>query len=139
MFFIIVSHGPFAKAALQSTEMIIGEQENVITLEVDYDTTLEGMAKALKKVIKDKGAENVIIFCDILGGTPANACIKNLDEFPNLSVVTGFNLPVLIESFMFVTNDKEELLTHLKETHEESLTFIKPQVNSEEPLEEYDL
>lgn len=114
MHFIVVSHGPFAKAALQSTEMIIGEQENVTTFEVSYDTTLEGMAEDLKKVIEIKGEQNIVVFCDILGGTPANACVKNLNEFPELSIVTGFNLPVLIESFMFSTNNKEELLAHLK-------------------------
>lgn len=139
MHFIVVSHGPFAKAALQSTEMIIGEQENVTTFEVSYDTTLEGMAEDLKKVIEIKGEQNIVVFCDILGGTPANACVKNLNEFPELSIVTGFNLPVLVESFMFSTNNKEELLAHLKKTHEESLTFIKPKTNEKESIEEYEL
>lgn len=43
MNFLLVSHGPLAASALESVEMIMGQQENVRTLSVTHDTTLEGM------------------------------------------------------------------------------------------------
>lgn len=140
MHFILVSHGPYAASALKSAEMIVGKQENVTTLAVDFDTTLEGMTKEIKEVVMDRGDSEVIVFCDILGGTPSNASIRNLHEYPDLTIVTGFNLPILIESFMFPTDDKEQLLDKIRETHRDSLNII---VNEEkeatEATEEYEL
>ncbi|MGL9731059.1 PTS sugar transporter subunit IIA [Enterococcus sp. DIV0756] len=139
MRYILASHGPFAKAALTSAEMIVGEQENVDVLEVGFDTTLDGMKGEIIKVIKKKETEEYIIFCDILGGTPFNASIKVLHEFPNLSIVTGFNLPMLIEIFMSPLETKQQLLEKIRMVYPESLNIFDSSMLEKEEEEAYEL
>ncbi|MHC5268539.1 PTS sugar transporter subunit IIA [Enterococcus sp. LJL98] len=131
MHYILTSHGPFAKAALESAEMIVGKQANVTVLLVTHDTTLEGMVEEIKKEIEKHPTEEVVIFCDILGGTPFNASFKNLED--NVKIVTGFNLPLLIETFVGNYPDSSTLLKALSEVYKDSLTIVEKE---EMPIEE---
>lgn len=138
MRYILASHGPFAKAALASVEMIVGKQENVDVLEVGFDTTLDGMKGEIIEIIS-KTAEDYVIFCDILGGTPFNASIKVLHEFTNLSIVTGFNLPMLIEIFVSQLDSREQIVEKVKEIHPESLNVFDSTMLATEEEEAYEL
>lgn len=139
MRYILASHGPFAKAALASAEMIVGKQENVDVLEVGFDTTLDGMKGEIIEIIEKNAEEEYIIFCDILGGTPFNASIKVLHEFSNLSIVTGFNLPMLIELFMSPLETREQLLEKVREVYPESLNIFDNSMLEKEEEEAYEL
>lgn len=139
MRYILASHGPFAKAALASAEMIVGEQENVDVLEVGFDTTLDGMKGEIGGVIKRYEEEEYIIFCDILGGTPFNASIKVLHEFEKLSIVTGFNLPMLIEVFMTSLETRQQLLEKVRAIYPESLNIFDSSMLETEEEERYEL
>lgn len=82
------------------------------------------MVKEIIGEVKGKDLSNVIIFCDILGGTPSNASLKVLNDFPELTIVTGFNLPMLIESLISIGKEKKKVLELLSDVHEQSLTII---------------
>lgn len=125
MRYILTSHGPYAKAALESVEMIVGEQNNVDVLLVTDDTSLDEMVKNIQSLLTEYASEDIVIFCDILGGTPSNASMKNLPGNPNVTVVTGYNLPVLIETFVGDYQTREELTKNLKEVYSQSLNIIE--------------
>ncbi|MGC3011489.1 PTS sugar transporter subunit IIA, partial [Enterococcus faecalis] len=72
MNFLLIRHGPMAEAAVISAEMIMGKQENVRTLSVTHDSTLESMETAISEVYEYFGSHDLMFFCDILGGTPSN-------------------------------------------------------------------
>lgn len=139
MHYILVSHGPFARAALESAEMIVGQQEHVSVLEVGHDTTLDGMTNEIKEVIAEHSEKEFIILCDILGGTPSNASVKVLHDCEQAVLVTGFNLPLLLELFMNQTQDKEQLLDSIKTTYEQSLHIIEDPRQDKQEIENYEL
>ncbi|EUJ52379.1 PTS sugar transporter subunit IIA [Listeria rocourtiae] len=97
---ILASHGDFAKEALNSLEMIVGQQENVSTLSLypgeDLPDFTKRMDDAYKNLDHIKGA---IILCDIYGGTPSNAAMGMLIKYQDAKVAaySGLNLPVLLE------------------------------------------
>lgn len=96
---ILVSHGEFAKAALASAEMIAGKQENVIALGLKEDTSLETMEKEVcnaYETLHDR-CSDIIILCDIYGGTPFNAISRNMLRGMDVLAFTGLNLPLLID------------------------------------------
>lgn len=125
MNFLIISHGPMAQASLESAEMILGKQENVKTLSVTHDTTLEGMVCEIESVYDEFNQKELFIFCDIIGGTPSNASLRFMSNHKNVTAVTGFNLPVLIEAFMGGNTSKEALLAIIHNTYQMGMTEIK--------------
>lgn len=137
MNFLLISHGPMAKASLESAEMILGKQENVKTLEVTHDTTLEGMVSEIREAYHAFNQSELIIFCDILGGTPSNASLRFINEQSDVSVITGFNLPTLIEAFMSAQRTKTELLQIIKETYQNGMvemTLSVTEANTQDQL-----
>ena len=100
MRYLIISHGPMSKSAVESAEMILGSQNRVNTLSVTMDSTIESMYEEIVTVTSVYPDEEWIILTDIIGGTPFNASYRFLETNGNVLIVTGFNLPLLIELFM---------------------------------------
>lgn len=98
---ILVSHGDFAQGIMQSGAMIFGDQENVTAITL---TPSEG-PEDVKAKIKDAAAsfedpDNVLILVDLWGGTPFNQANTLFEEHKeNWAIVTGLNLPMLIEAY----------------------------------------
>ena len=91
---ILVSHGKFCEGIKDSVEMILGPQEHIFTvslLEGDGPQDLE--KKFTQHIDKD---DDVVVFVDILGGTPANIISKLIMQGEELELYTGMNLPMII-------------------------------------------
>ncbi|MBF0841145.1 MULTISPECIES: PTS sugar transporter subunit IIA [Mammaliicoccus] len=91
---ILVSHGKFCEGIKDSVEMILGPQEHIFTvslLEEDGPQDLE--KKFTQHIDKD---DDVVVFVDILGGTPANIISKLIMQGEELELYTGMNLPMII-------------------------------------------
>lgn len=114
---LLGSHGNFAKEALASAQMIAGEQANVATFslqeEMDLTMTITAAQEAFNALDDTAG---VLILTDIMGGTPANVGAVLHKKNANTRLLTGFNLPTLIEALLSrTTMDLEELTAHLKD------------------------
>lgn len=117
---ILVSHGEFAKAALASAEMIAGKQENVIALCLKEDTSLETMEREIcnaYETLHDQ-CSDIIIFCDIYGGTPFNAISRNMLRGMNVLAFTGLNLPLLIDLLLCRDIAHEDITNRVMMTHQ---------------------
>ncbi|HEY4194499.1 MAG TPA: hypothetical protein VGM63_03130 [Mucilaginibacter sp.] len=94
--FLIATHGAFAKGIKSSLDIIIGETDNVFLIQAYLDegrSVEDELAEVLNMVTSD---EELIIFTDLLGGSVNNIMLRNaLRE--NVHIVSGFNLPLLIE------------------------------------------
>jgi PTS system mannose-specific IIA component len=97
---VIAAHGDLAGALRRSAEMIVGEQDGVVTVNLDPHDNLENMQTAIREAIRqaDQGS-GVVVLIDVFGGTPSNAAALCLAErrFP---LISGVNLPMLLEVFM---------------------------------------
>lgn len=120
---ILISHGYFAKYAMDSAEMIIGKQENYKVISVTDDKDLENVLKELEDSyeILSKDRE-VIILADIFGGTPCNAASRLIVKGEEVTAYTGFNLPVLLELLLNRNRPIDEIKLNLERTYNE--TFI---------------
>ena len=104
--FIITGHGSFALGLMSAVDMIVGEQEciDVITFMEDEASSF---SERLKSAVGDMlvKTEEVVIFCDLLGGTPFNQSMILSADSKDVRVVTGANLPMLIECISSRTSD----------------------------------
>jgi mannose/fructose-specific phosphotransferase system component IIA len=97
--FLIATHGAFAKGIKSSLDMIIGETDNVFLIQayLDENIVVEDELAAVLTNIND--ADELIIFTDLLGGSVNNIMLREaLKE--NVHIVSGFNLPLVIEVMM---------------------------------------
>lgn len=98
---IIGTHGVAAEQLLKTTEMLIGEQENVAYIDFvpgeNADTLVEKYTAKLEGLETSAG---VIFLVDTWGGSPFNAASRIVTDKENYEVIAGVNIPMLVETFM---------------------------------------
>ena len=94
---ILLSHGPMAQGLYETTKWFMGDdipQYEYLCLE--FDDVIEEFDEKVKTLVEkvDTG-EGVIIFVDLLGGTPFNRCVPLVSE--TVDVFAGMNLTIVLE------------------------------------------
>ena len=99
MFGIIVgTHGIFAEELVRSCEMICGEQKNVRAVTLVPGEGPDDVVKKYEAAIAELDCEGGVLFLnDLFGGSPYNAACRLVISNENYGIVTGVNLPMLIE------------------------------------------
>ncbi|MCJ7841608.1 PTS sugar transporter subunit IIA [Lederbergia sp. NSJ-179] len=117
MFGILLgSHGHFAEEALKSAEMIIGEQKNVASFSLEENMDLEmTITKAQEAYASLDATDGVIILTDIVGGTPSNVANVIQKKNENTYVLSGFNLPILLQIFLNREQVADQVVKQVKE------------------------
>lgn len=97
---IIASHGLFSEELLNSSEMIFGKQTNVDTVTFLPGEGVSDLTNKYLDSIKSLNSKDGILFIvDIFGGSPFNCASLLALENNNMEVLTGANLPMLLEVF----------------------------------------
>lgn len=98
---ILASHGDFAKGILQSGEMIFGTQPNVKAVTLQPSEGADDIRAKMEEAITTfENPEQVLFMVDLWGGTPFNQTSGLINGHEDTwAVVTGLNLPMLIEAF----------------------------------------
>jgi PTS system mannose-specific IIA component len=94
---VLVTHGRLAAEFVAAVEHVVGPQAQCVSVCIEAQDDMEEkraeIARAATEV--DSGA-GVILLTDMFGGTPSNLAISLLGR-PNLEVIAGVNLPMLIK------------------------------------------
>lgn len=135
---LVASHGQFAQYALESAQMIVGAQENCDYLTVAVDNTLEASKELLqKKVDLLDTSKGLVIIVDVFGGTPSNISSEVMLLNENVIVVTGLNLPLLLNVFLNQEKELDELEEILALAYEQGYVNVNKMIKNEE--DEYDV
>lgn len=128
---LLMSHGDFAKEAMKSAEMVFGRQDNYETMSVFLVDQVDALRQEmLEKVEKLDTSKGLLVFTDIVGGTPMNLAGSLLGR-ENTIVCSGLNLPVLIEALMNRTKPVQELKTVIEAAYQMGMT-IRTEILEEE-------
>lgn len=95
---ILTGHGIFAEGVGAALEMVGGPQQDFAVVTFLEDEAGEYPAKisgAIAEMAEKCG--EVVVFCDLMGGTPFNQSMMAGATIPGVRVVTGVNLPMLLE------------------------------------------
>ena len=98
---ILASHGGFAEGIYQSGEMIFGKQENVKACILKPSEGPNDIRKKMEDAIASfDDPEQVLFLIDLWSGTPFNQANNLFDKHQGTwAIVTGLNLPMLIEAY----------------------------------------
>ncbi|MGY3749250.1 PTS sugar transporter subunit IIA [Vagococcus acidifermentans] len=126
---LLLSHGKLAAGLLDSYNMIVGENDRVSAIGLT-DEGIGLFRERLQQYMADKKDRVTLILTDIKGGTPFNEAYNLLLQHPeDIKVVTGMNLPMLIELGM-----KLEGQTSLSELYADVINVGKEAVSGIEEL-----
>lgn len=111
---ILISHGNMAFETLRSAEMIVGEINEAYAICMDAKEGSDGVIKKLKEMmIKLKDYRSIMVMVDLIGGTPSNAAITELFDKKNVSMISGFNLGMVLEFALSQEEDIDKLKDYL--------------------------
>lgn len=92
---VLATHGNFASGILNSLEMICGKNDEIAVINA-YTTNDYNLSEEVK-ILMEKNKENeLIVVTDIFGGSVNNEFL-NYIHTPNFYLISGMNLPLLIE------------------------------------------
>ena len=103
---ILTGHGVFAEGVGAALEMVGGPQQDFAMVTFLEDEAGEFPAKisgAIAEMAERCG--EVVVFCDLMGGTPFNQAMMAGATIPGVRVVTGVNLPMLLECMSMRSDD----------------------------------
>jgi fructoselysine/glucoselysine PTS system EIIA component len=97
--FLIATHGTFAAGIKSSLDIIIGAIDNVFLIQayVDENKSIEAEINEIMAQVGD--SDELVVFADILGGSVTNMLLQHTLR-PNVHIISGFNLPLVIEILM---------------------------------------
>lgn len=128
---LLMSHGDFAKEAMKSAEMVFGKQSNYETLSVYLTDQVEALKQEMyEKVDRLDTSKGLLVFTDIVGGTPMNLAGNLLDR-GNTILCSGLNLPMLIEALMNRNKTVQELKAVLETAYQMGMV-IRTEIEEED-------
>ncbi len=133
---ILASHGEFAEGIFQSGSMIFGDQANVKPCILKPSEGPQDIRKKMEDAIASFDQQDEILFLvDLWGGTPFNQASALKDGHDNWAIVTGLNLPMLIETYAsrMSMDTAHEIAMHVAQTAKEG---VRIQPEDLEPVEE---
>jgi len=95
---VLVAHAGLATALKDSAEMIVGTIENFAVVEVAPGDRADDIMARVVTAVGSSQPDGAIIMTDLFGGTPSNMAMSLLKD-GSVEVVTGVNLPMLMEFF----------------------------------------
>lgn len=93
---ILASHGMMSAGVKDTAELILGELPNVYTVATTRDET-ETIDVAVKRLLEtfDEN-DKVYVLTDVLGGSVNNNMISLQREYPDMTIICGMNLCLVL-------------------------------------------
>ncbi len=134
---VLASHGDLASGIKQTGSMVFGDQEAVAVVSLQPSMGPDDFrAKVEEAIASFDDQEQVLFLVDLWGGTPFNQISGLIEGHDTWAIVTGVNLPMLIEAYsqrFDAKNTAHDIAKHLV-TEARGGVRVKPE--SLEPEEE---
>lgn len=111
---IIITHGSFGKTLLEVATNFFGASDNFIALEFDDTLDIAVLTDELYELIVKYKDSDVLCLVDIKGGTPYNVTKRLSLDNPNVTVISGLNLGMLLQLIVNENSTHTEIIDAAK-------------------------
>ena len=125
---LLISHGPLCKGMYETTKWFMGEeipQYDYLCLEPE-DSPERYSVKLNEKISQLDSGDGVILFCDLMGGTPCNCAMMAMGE--KVDVVAGMNLSMVLQQLGNRLSDIYELFD-LVQVAKDGVVYVNDLLN----------
>ena len=109
---LIISHGQIARAYIDVCRQMVGTADSLFTLDCSKLTAKDLYKEMLRLLEKEKLSDGLIILVSLRGGSCWNVAVKISKQYPNVEVISGLNLPLILS---FLTKKDKYKFSELKE------------------------
>lgn len=131
--FFLISHNEFSHGLKKALEMIIGPQENVISFGLMPGEHPDHIINEIESMISND--TETVILGDIAGGSVCNSSMR-LTTRPNVTLVSGTNLPLALEVIVSQTTSPEGIARIIENVKNE-IRILKVSPLEEETTEAF--
>lgn len=104
---IISTHSEMALGVKKTVEYIMGKQDSLYA--VPAYTEGEGpFLSSIEEIIKNNSEDEIFLLTDIFGGSVNNELNKLINKFSKIHLITGVNLPMVIQLLLSNEESAEE-------------------------------
>ncbi|MEK6372334.1 MAG: hypothetical protein AABO58_06525 [Acidobacteriota bacterium] len=93
---LIVTHGHLANELLNAAQRIETNIGLIEAVPLEWTDSVDEAREKIRKALDRLGADSVIIFTDMFGGTPSNISLSFLEK-DRVEIITGVNLPMIVK------------------------------------------
>lgn len=97
---VVASHGELAAGIKSSVSMLVGEPEAFAIVGLFPGFGPEDLIEQFATITQSSDSDSTLFLVDLFGGTPYNAAARFVAEFPTMDIVSGVNLPMVIDVLM---------------------------------------
>ena len=130
---IVAAHGESAPALVSTASMILGNLENVHAVTFLPGQGPEDLQAEYARIEKESGAEEVLLLVDLFGGSPYNAAVLFAAERENIDVVSGVNIPMLVEVISAAGRKSATLSSLVAKAHKAGSKGIRSYQEANQP------
>ena len=97
---ILASHGNLARGMADTIGMIVGEVNNLSTFVLERDD-MDPISNQVRRELDGFDPEDEVYICtDMLGSSVNNDMVSLLPDYPQVTLISGMNLPLVITLVM---------------------------------------
>jgi mannose/fructose-specific phosphotransferase system component IIA len=96
---VLIGHGDLPRALFRAATDIVGESEDFSVIS-NQDVAAPELESRLDHVLAEHGDREVLVFVDMFGSSCANVSTRARRRNPNVAVVCGVNLAMVVR-FMY--------------------------------------
>lgn len=119
---LIATHGKMASGIRYTAELIVGKMAEITTIDA-YVTPEDNVEKKLEEYFAQHENDRIFVFTDLMGGS-VNQKLLGYSQKENVTLITGTNLPVLMQVMMADEDVTEEEIQEFIDDAREELQVV---------------
>ena len=119
---LIATHGKMASGIRYTAELIVGQLAEITTIDA-YVTPEDNVEEQFKEFFEQHKKDRIIVFTDLMGGS-VNQKLMEYAKQENVTLVTGTNLPVLMQ-VMLADDEVRRRLKLISRKQEENFRWCR--------------
>ncbi|WP_338231279.1 PTS sugar transporter subunit IIA [Companilactobacillus muriivasis] len=121
---VVASHGSMAEGMKNTIELFAGQNENVSYISA-YVKKNDDLNETIDKLFSSfNDDDKVIIFTDLMGGSVNQRLTVKAKNNPNIYIIYGFNLPIVIEAILSKEEVTKDYIQKLVQVGKDSLGVV---------------
>lgn len=109
---VVATHGKFGAELIKSAGMLAGDTSAIKSLSLMPGMSLEDFMHQADNTLSQLSGD-ILCYVDLFGGTPSNTMTALTKKYP-MTVLTGLNLPMFIDSFLKIQAGEDDVETVVK-------------------------
>lgn len=119
---LIATHGKMASGIRYTAELIVGKMAEITTIDA-YVTPEDNVEKKFEEYFTQHENDRIFVFTDLMGGS-VNQKLLGYSQKENVTLITGTNLPVLMQVMMADDDVTEEEIQEFIDDAREELQVV---------------